>query len=100
MTTWIYAEQYEKLLETLAKDSQPWRPVFNIPKDGTKIYFKCGVGMTSLDFKEGTLYDVGYWEEFSEFWKRNYDFDEGGEFNTEFGNCEEILGWKYVEEPE
>ena len=97
MTIWIYAEQYEKLLETLAKDSRPWRPVFNIPKDGTKIYFKCGKGVTSLDFKEGTLYDVGRWEDY----RLTYHYDENleGEWCTEFGNCDIVTGWKYVEEP-
>lgn len=90
MTTWIYAEQYEKLLETLVKDSRPWCPVFNIPKDGTKIYFKCGV-----DYKGDIQYDVGYWYDYTQM---GFGIIEGGEFNTEFGNCDEILGWKYVEE--
>ncbi len=97
MNTWNYRDEYEQLLETLAKDSRPWRPVFNIPKDGTKIYFKCGKGMTSLDFKEGTLYDVGYWQDYTKEW--HYDGVLGGEFNTNFGNCEEVLGWKCAEEP-
>lgn len=56
---WNYREEYEKLLETLAKDSRPWRPVFNIPKDGTKIYFKCGKGMTSLDLRKELFMMLG-----------------------------------------
>lgn len=91
MTNWIYAEQYEKLLETLAKDFSPWRPAFNIPKDGTKIYFKCGV-----DYKGDAQYDVGYWQDYTKEW--HYDGILDGEFNTEFGNCDKIIGWKFVED--
>ncbi len=90
MNTWNYRDEYEKLLETLAKDSRPWRPVFNIPKDGTKIYFKCGV-----DHKGETQYDVGRWEDWRLTYYQNDNLD--GEWTTEFGNCDEILGWKYVE---
>lgn len=90
ISSWDYREEYEKLLETLAKDNRPWRPAFNIPKDGTKIYFKCGV-----DYKGDTLYDVGNWQDYT---KSNWycEGDLEGEFNTEFGNCNQILGWKEV----
>lgn len=88
---WNYQEHYEKLLETLARDNRPWRPAFNIPTDGTKIYLKCGV-----DYRGETLYDVGAWQDYRSAWY----FQEGdleGEFSTEFGNCDQILGWKTVE---
>lgn len=90
---WDYQEEYEKLLETLAKDSRPWRPVFNIPADGTKIYFKLGNKLTKdCEFR----YDVGYWDDYT---KRDW-YEEGtleGEFNTEFGNLDWfIVGWKEV----
>lgn len=87
---WSYHEEYEKLFETLAKDHRPWRPAFNIPKDGARIYFKCGV-----DYKGDTLYDVGAWQDYRNSWH----FEEGdleGEWNTNFGNCDQILGWKEI----
>ena len=86
---WDYREEYEKLLETLDKDTRPWRPAFNIPKDGTKIYFKCG-----LDYKGDTLYDVGNWQDYTGSLGWGFLGDIEGEFNTEFGNCDQILGWK------
>lgn len=83
--TWEYKEEYNKLLEILDSHKRPWRPFSLIPKDGTKVYFKCGV-----DYKGDTLYDVGAFE-------RPWYYPEG-EYNTEFGNCDQIIGWKFVEE--
>jgi hypothetical protein len=91
MTNWNYETEYNKLLETLDKDTRPWRPVGLLPEDGTKVYLKCDV-----DYKGDTRYDVGCYEKFSDFWQDQYG--EDGEWNTEFGNCESITGWKLFEE--
>lgn len=90
--TWEYREQYNKLLETLEKDTRPWRPASLLPNDGTKVFLKCGV-----DYKGDTLYDFGKYEDYTSRWW--YDGELEGEFNTEFGNMETVTGWKLFEEP-
>lgn len=88
--TWEYRSEYEKLLEILDKDTRPWRPASLLPNDGTKVFLKCG-----LDYKGDTLYDIGHYEDYTTrgWW---YEGDLQGEFNTDFGNMEEVNGWKEV----
>ena len=90
--TWEYTTEYDKLLTILDQDTRPWRPVALIPEDGTKVYVKCGLSTSGK-----ILYDVGQYEDYS---KRGWwcEGDLEGEFNTEFGNCDELVGWKLVEE--
>jgi hypothetical protein len=87
---WDYTTEYDKLLTTLDQDTRPWRPFGLLPEDGTKVYLKCGIGTSGK-----TLYDIGCYEEFSDFWKEHFNIH--GEWNTDFGNCESITGWKSVE---
>ena len=90
--TWEYTAEYNKLLDVLDQDTRPWRPIALIPEDGTKVYIKCGLSTSGV-----TLYDVGQYEDYTKrgWW---YDGDLKGEFDTEFGNCMELHGWKLVEE--
>lgn len=92
--TWEYREEYNKLLEILDQDNRPWRPASLLPNDGTKVFLKCG-----LDYKGDTLYDVGKYEDYTHRWwydQTGVDNELEGEWNTEFGNMEEINGWKGV----
>lgn len=93
-----YRVNYAKLLNDLYHDTRPWVIDQEPPKDGTQLYFMC-----QADYKGDTQYDVGCWEDYTksiQYRKHGPDavypdFLEG-EWNTDFGNCEEILGWKYV----
>lgn len=86
--TWEYTTEYNKLLDVLDQDTRPWRPSTLIPKDGTKVYIKCGLSTSGK-----ILYDVGQYEDYTNFFGVA---GLNGEFNTEFGNCMEIHGWKVV----
>lgn len=92
--TWEYREEYNKLLEQLDNDNRPWRPAGLLPNDGTKVFLKCG-----LDYKGDTLYDIGYYQDYTKDTNHGWMSDEdyhniSGEFNTEFGNMETVTGWK------
>lgn len=89
--TWGYRAEYEKLLERLEKDNRPWHPASLLPNDGTKVFLKCGV-----DYKGDALYDFGKYEDYTDRWW--YDGELEGEWNTEFGNMETVIGWKLFEE--
>jgi hypothetical protein len=84
---WNYREEYNKLLDNLHEDTHPWHDMSTAPIDGTKIYIKCGV-----DYKGERLYDVGCWADYTKAWW--WDGILEGEWCTEFGNCNELTGWK------
>jgi len=90
-----YRENYNLFLDELNKDDRPWITDQEPPKDGTKLYFMC-----QSDYKGDTQYDVGCWRDYTK--TRAYDPLAGypdcleGEWCTDFGNCEQILGWKSV----
>lgn len=86
-----YRQNYGKLLNTLYHDNRPWIKDIEPPKDGTRLYFLC-----QSDYKGDPEYDVGYWDDYTNRLWFSPHRDIGGEWNTEFGNCEEILGWKVV----
>lgn len=88
--SWEYQTEYNKLLDILDQDNRPWRPIALIPKDGTRVYIKCG-----LRYDGSTYYDVGQYEDYTNLWWYTGELD--GEFNTEFGNCMEMHGWKTVD---
>jgi len=89
-----YRENYDRFVSELEEDTRPWITDQEPPKDGTQLYFMC-----QSDYKGDTQYDVGYWADYTKAWwydgSAEADCPEG-EFDTEFGNCEEILGWKYA----
>lgn len=88
--TWNYQKEYTKLITFLSQDKTPWE--FSLPpEDGTRIYFMCG-----KDYKGDTLYDIGEYQDYTKEWWYDADRDISGEFNTEFGNCDQIVAWKVV----
>ena len=86
-----YRENYKHLVDDVEKDTRDWIIGDGAPKDGAQVYFLCG-----FDYKDDPQYDIGVWEDYTTRWW--YDPAEGvqGEWNTQFGNCEAILGWKVV----
>lgn len=87
-----YQENYDNLLEKLSEDSKEWN-TSEPPQDGSILYFKCA------DTSYNNEFDIGYWQDYTQ----REDYLKGwleleGEWNTEFGNCVEIIGWKYVGE--
>lgn len=90
-----YRENYNLFLDELYKDDLPWVTDQEPPKDGTQLYFMC-----QSDYKGDPQYDVGCWRDYTK--TRAYDPLAGypdcleGEWCTDFGNCEQILGWKLV----
>lgn len=87
-----YQEQYTSFLSTLHQDTRPWIVDQDIPKDGSQIYLMCG-----LDYKGDTLYDVGHYEDYTKHWWY-LKSQIPGELNTLYGNCDQIIGWKFVED--
>jgi hypothetical protein len=91
-----YRENYNLFLEELYKDDRPWITDQEPPKDGTQFYMMCGYDRFGCE-----ICDVGCWVDYSE--SSFYSPDAGypdcleGEWDTDFGNCEQILGWKVVE---
>lgn len=90
-----YRDNYYRFLDEIEEDTRPWIVDQEPPKDGTQLYFMC-----QADYKGDTQYDVGYWADYTghKSYSPEAPYPEclEGEFNTEFGNCEEILGWKLV----
>lgn len=84
-----YRVNYAKLLNDLYHDTRPWTIGQEPPKDGTQLYFMC-----QSDYQGDTQYDVGCWQDYTTAWWWNGVLE--GEWNTDFGNCEQILGWKPV----
>ena len=96
---WNYQTEYNKLLAKLLDHTADWINVETQapPTDGTPIYFMCGI-----DYKAETLYDVGYWLDYTnshwyQLWIESGESPIAGEWDTEFGNCEVITAWKFVE---
>ena len=87
-----YQEEYDQFLTILNQDTRPWITDRDIPKDGSQIYLMCG-----LDWQGETQYDIGHWEDYTKYWWY-LSSQIPGELNTLFGNCDEIIGWKFVEE--
>ena len=99
MSSWDYQTEYTKLLSKLEGHTGDWISVEtqNPPTEGTPVYFMCGV-----DYKGETLYDVGYWADYTDSHWYQICLEAGdapiaGEWDTEFGNCEVITAWKFVE---
>jgi hypothetical protein len=84
-----YRENYNLFLDELYKDDRPWITDQEPPKDGTQLYFLC-----QSDYKGDPQYDVGCWQDYTTAWWCDGVLE--GEWNTDFGNCEQILGWKPV----
>ena len=84
-----YRVNYAKLLNDLYHDTRPWIIGQEPPKDGTQLYFMC-----QSDYEGDTQYDVGCWQDYTKAWW--WDGVLEGEWDTDFGNCEQILGWKPV----
>lgn len=98
--SWDYQTEYNKLLTKLLNHTAKWVDVSKQepPVDGTPIYFMCGV-----DHKGETLYDAGYWLDYTEsywyqLWIESGEKPIDGEWDTEFGNCEVITAWKFAED--
>jgi len=91
-----YRENYDRFVTDVEKDKRDWIVDQEPPKDGTQLYFLC-----ANDWQDQRQYDIGYWADYRE---RTWFIPDSerleGEWDTEFGNCEEILGWKYVETPQ
>ena len=90
-----YRENYKHLVDDLEKDTRDWIIGDGAPKDGTQVYFLC-----CNDWQGQGQYDIGFWEDYtkSKYYdpKAPYPDCLEGEWNTQFGNCEAILGWKVV----
>jgi hypothetical protein len=90
-----YRVNYAKLLNDLYHDTRPWIKDQEPPKDGTQLYFLC-----QSDYMGDPQYDVGCWADYTEssFYSPDAGYPEclEGEWDTDFGNCEQILGWKPV----
>lgn len=100
MGDWDYKTEYDKLLTKLENHKAAWIGIDTQkpPEDGTPVYFMCGV-----DYKGDTLYDVGYWADYTttswyKIYKEAGEDVIDGEWDTEFGNCEVITAWKLVKE--
>lgn len=87
-----YQEEYNQFLVTLSQDTRPWITDCDVPKDGSRIYLRCG-----LDSQGITQYDIGHWEDYTKHWWY-LSSQIPGELNTVFGNCDEVLGWKSLYE--
>lgn len=78
---------YSEFKQELLNEEVQWNAIETAPKDGTIILLKCG-----KNWKGETLYDVGQWFDYTKY----FGFKVGdleGEWTTEFGSCDEILGW-------
>lgn len=82
---------YKLFAEEIANQNIPWNPVETAPKDGTTIIFLCGKSHAGE-----VQYDIGKWVNYKNHWAWS-EGDLEGEWNTEFGNCDEILGWRLVD---
>lgn len=90
-----YRENYNLFLDELYKDDRPWITDQEPPKDGTQIYMMCGYDRFGCE-----ICDVGCWQDYTKCWWYDSSAEADcieGEWNTDFGNCKQILGWKAVE---
>lgn len=53
--------------------------------------------MCGLDWEGNVQYDVGKYEDYTKHWWY-LSSQIPRKINSEFGNCDEIIGWKFVEE--
>lgn len=95
---WDYRTEYVKLLKELELETNSqWIFVDQQepPQDGSELYFMCG-----KDYKGDTQYDFGKWTDYRNIYWHKISKEAGedcldGEWCTEFGNCEQIVAWRY-----